>query len=634
MEINEALIIIFLMGLSVPLFSYHIFLLAKTARKINYYFAVFSILYSIYIVLFSAIPQTSLIGTSVFQLVPIVKLLVVLGIIYSYYGIIRYGFKIKFSLLTNIYYGIITLAALGWLLFVISRWNYPMRISNLAMEICIQLLLLSFYAVLLYAMFNSKKENKKAIYVVLTCVLALFLTLSILSYVFPYLEMFRYFLIYIPIVLYIYSFYIFNAFVKYESIQEEEYEEERQETVEKLLVAQEENREADKKADKENDLSADTDSQEKINIAFTQELKKNAEHYNGIDNAVPLTASLQEEIFLYAKPNEFDDFIQALFTFIYNTKNCSSQYNMKIECGNENIFLSCGDFSLSAGDKSLNMEKMRLIQLKKSAEQLGGTLSLIKNQENGGMIVRLKFPCLTEGANDDTKVLSFKEGLPTVLLATDSADSLYFFSDIFYDKYNLVAVSSSEDVIEKLVADKYFCLICAMSSDVQAQDVYYAVENQPALSAVPILMLVNEHQSYLELKNYRQFSTVEWINPVEADVIIQELESLRLKIKQTQTRNIEAIDNKMNSAPLENGEKGNKKSVMTQKEFDEKALLYGLTNNEKVVTVLLLHGLEYREIAAKTKASMDKVLAITEAIYRKTGATSKIELIDLFLKNS
>jgi DNA-binding NarL/FixJ family response regulator len=117
-------------------------------------------------------------------------------------------------------------------------------------------------------------------------------------------------------------------------------------------------------------------------------------------------------------------------------------------------------------------------------------------------------------------------------------------------------------------------------------------------------------------------------------VIIQELESLRLKIKQTQTRNIEAIDNKMNSAPLENGEKGNKKSVMTQKEFDEKALLYGLTNNEKVVTVLLLHGLEYREIAAKTKASMDKVLAITEAIYRKTGATSKIELIDLFLKNS
>ena len=62
------------MGLSVPLFSYHIFLLAKTARKINYYFAVFSILYSIYIVLFSAIPQTSLIGTSVFQLIPMIKL--------------------------------------------------------------------------------------------------------------------------------------------------------------------------------------------------------------------------------------------------------------------------------------------------------------------------------------------------------------------------------------------------------------------------------------------------------------------------------------------------------------------------------------------------------------------------------
>ncbi|MBQ2294727.1 MAG: hypothetical protein II258_05025, partial [Spirochaetales bacterium] len=277
MEINEALIIIFLMGLSVPLFSYHIFLLAKTARKINYYFAVFSILYSIYIVLFSAIPQTSLIGTSVFQLIPMIKLFVVLGIIYSYHGIIRYGFKIKFPLIMSIYYGIIALGSLTWLLFVISRWNYPMTISNLAMEICIQILLLSFYVVLLYFMFNSKKEEKKSLYIILTCVMALFLMLSILSYVFPYLEMFRYFLIYIPIVLYVYSFYIFNMFVKYESLQEEEYEEERQETVEKLLVAQEKS--ADNNKSKVHD-NLNTDPEMKINIPFTEELQKNIEHYN------------------------------------------------------------------------------------------------------------------------------------------------------------------------------------------------------------------------------------------------------------------------------------------------------------------------------------------------------------------
>ena len=49
---------------------------------------------------------------------------------------------------------------------------------------------------------------------------------------------------------------------------------------------------------------------------------------------------------------------------------------------------------------------------------------------------------------------------------------------------------------------------------------------------------------------------------------------------------------------------------------------------------MLLHGFEYREIASKTKASMDKVLAITDAIYRKTGTSSKIELIDLFLRNA
>ena len=73
---------------------------------------------------------------------------------------------------------------------------------------------------------------------------------------------------------------------------------------------------------------------------------------------------------------------------------------------------------------------------------------------------------------------------------------------------------------------------------------------------------------------------------------------------------------------------------MTQKEFDEKALLYGLTNNEKVVTVLLLNGLEYREIAAKTKVSVDRILTLTNSIYRKTGTASKIELIDLFLKGN
>ena len=631
MEINEALIIIFLMGLSVPLFSYHIFLLAKTARKINYYFAVFSILYSIYIVLFSAIPQTSLIGTSVFQLIPMIKLFVVLGIIYSYHGIIRYGFKIKFPLIMSIYYGIIALGSLTWLLFVISRWNYPMTISNLAMEICIQILLRSFYVVLLYFMFNSKKEEKKSLYIILTCVMALFLMLSILSYVFPYLEMFRYFLIYIPIVLYVYSFYIFNMFVKYESLQEEEYEEERQETVEKLLVAQEKS--ADNNKSKVHD-NLNTDPEMKINIPFTEELQKNIEHYNSINKAVPLNASLQEEILLHAKRSSFDDFIHSLFTFIYNTKNCSQQYNLKIECGNENIFLSCGDFLLSAGDKSLNMEKMRLIQLKKSTEELGGTLSLIKNQENGGMIMRLKFPCLNETDSEDTKVIPFKEGLPTVLLVTDSADSLCFFSNIFCDKYNLISVSVIEDVEQKLISGDFFCLICALSSDGQAQEVYYTIDNQPAFSALPILMLVNEHQSYLELKNYRQFKTVEWVNPVEADVIMAELEALQLKMEQTRTRNIEAIDNKMNFAPQEDGKVNDKKSIITQKMFDEKVQLYGLTNNEKVITVLLLHGFEYREIASKTKASMDKVLAITDAIYRKTGTSSKIELIDLFLRNA
>lgn len=631
MEMNEALIVIFLMGLSVPLFSYHIFLLAKTARKINYYFAVLSILYAIYIVLFSAIPQTSLIGTNFFQLIPIIKLFVVLGIIYSYHGVIRFGFRMKFPLVTGIYYGIISAGSLGWLLFAISRWNYPMPISNLAMEICIKILLLSFYSVLLYSMFNSRQEGKKSIYIVLTCVLAFFLLLSILSYVFAYLEMFRYFCAYIPVVLYIYSFYIFNAFVKYESIQEEEYEEERQETVEKLLVAQE-------KADNGNENKAlidnvEVDPDAKINIPFTEELRKNIEHYNNISKAIPLNASLQEQIFLHAKRSVFDDFIHSLFTFIYNTKNCSSEYNLKIECGSENIFLSCGDFQLSAGDKSLNMEKMRLIQLKKSTEELGGTLSLIKNQETGGMIMRLRFPCLNEEAGDDTKIIPFKEGLPTVLLATDSADSLCFFSNIFYDKYNLVTVSSADDVAAKLSDGKFLCLICAMSSDNRTQEIYYAVDNQPSFSDLPILMIVNEHQTYLELKNYRQFTTKEWINPVEADQIISELDNLQVKIEQSQTRNIEAIDNKIESAPAEVGEKADKKEAMTQKQFDEKASLYGLTNNEKVVTVLLLHGLEYREIAAKTKSSLDKILAITNAVYRKTGANSKIELIDLFMKN-
>ncbi len=628
---NEALIVIFLMGLSVPLFSYHIFLLAKTARKINYYFAVLSILYAIYIVLFSAIPQTSLIGTNFFQLIPIIKLFVVLGIIYSYHGVIRFGFRMKFPLVTGIYYGIISAGSLGWLLFAISRWNYPMPISNLAMEICIKILLLSFYSVLLYSMLNSRQEGKKSIYIVLTCVLAFFLLLSILSYVFAYLEMFRYFCAYIPVVLYIYSFYIFNAFVKYESIQEEEYEEERQETVEKLLVAQE-------KADNGNENKAlidnvEVDPDAKINIPFTEELRKNIEHYNNINKAIPLNASLQEEIFLHAKRSVFDDFIHSLFTFIYNTKNCSSEYNLKIECGSENIFLSCGDFQLSAGDKSLNMEKMRLIQLKKSTEELGGTLSLIKNQETGGMIMRLRFPCLNEEAGDDTKIIPFKEGLPTVLLVTDSADSLCFFSNIFYDKYNLVTVSSADDIVAKLSDGKFLCLICAMSSDNRTQEIYYAVDNQPSFSDLPILMIVNEHQTYLELKNYRQFTTKEWINPVEADEIISELDNLQVKIEQSQTRNIEAIDNKIESAPAEVGEKADKKAAMTQKQFDEKASLYGLTNNEKVVTVLLLHGLEYREIAAKTKSSLDKILAITNAVYRKTGANSKIELIDLFMKN-
>lgn len=629
MEMNEALIVIFLMGLSVPLFSYHIFLLAKTARKINYYFAVLSIIYSIYIVLFSAIPQTSLIGTSFFQLIPIIKLFVVLGIIYSYHGIIRCGFRMKFPLLTGIYYAIISAGSLGWLLFAVSRWNYPMPISNLAMEICIKILLLSFYGVLLYSMFNCRQEGKKSIYIVLTCVLAFFLLLSILGYVLPYLEMFRYFSAYIPVVLYIYSFYIFNSFVKYESLQEEEYEEERQETVEKLLVAQE--KANPRSENKVSDSNIDSDA--KINIPFTEELRKNIEHYNNINKAIPLSASLQEEIFLHAKRSVFDDFIHSLFTFIYNTKNSSSEYNLKIECGSENIFLSCGDFLLSAGDKSLNMEKMRLIQLKKSTEELGGTLSLIKNQETGGMIMRLKFPCLSEESGDDTKVIPFREGLPTVLLATDSADSLCFFSNIFYDKYNLVTASSAEDVEAKLSDGKFLCLICAMSSDGRAQEIYYSVDNQPSFSDVPVLMIVNEHQTYLELKNYRQFTTKEWINPVEADDIIAELEALQVKTAQSQGRNIEAIDSKMDSAPAETGGKTDKKTAMTQKQFDEKSLQYGLTNNEKVVTVLLLHGLEYREIAAKTKSSLDKILAITNAVYRKTGTTSKIELIDLFMKN-
>jgi DNA-binding CsgD family transcriptional regulator len=151
---------------------------------------------------------------------------------------------------------------------------------------------------------------------------------------------------------------------------------------------------------------------------------------------------------------------------------------------------------------------------------------------------------------------------------------------------------------------------------------------------MPILMLVNKHQSYLELKNYRQFNTVEWVNPVEANVIMAELEALQVKLEQTRTRNIEAIDNKMNFAPQEDGKVNDKKSLITQKMFDEKVQLYGLTNNEKVITVLLLHGFEYREIASKTKASMDKVLAITDSIYRKTGTSSKIELIDLFLRNT
>lgn len=639
METSQILLIMFLMGLTVPLFSYHIFLLIKTGQKINYYFAIFAIINAIYIMIFSDIPTLSLSGTKTLYFLPIFELFLILGLLYSLYEMVKQNTVLKMEYIIKIYYSIIGLALFVFIVYLIARWNHLDHLNDFSMAALLcNILLLSFLIVLLFHLFHIPESP--LIYKITLLIMVTFLTASILGYFLPYFFAFKNFFFHIPIVLYLLSFYLFHKYVKYE-IPQENNTPSQGETTNKIIhftPKEEAKPETDLKAEEtisknKTELPPKKEKEEeRINIHFSEELRNKTQIYNHIKNVTKIKKNLIENIYLHAKKTDFDDFIHALFTFIYNTPAVQEELNLKMNMDGDFVFLSCGEFQMTAGDRSLNMEKVRLTQLKKTTEQLGGFLTLTKNGETNGIIFRIKFPIVN--SNETSEKINTPSALndnPYLLLAVNNQDTYRYLSKLLTENYNLIQEYETEGVIQALTTKKYpfLAVVIAMHQDDENQELYYSIERLPQFSDIPLLIIANQHQNYLDLKNYRLYSTVELIRPIDQKELIEKIHGIREKIRNNKNRNIHKIGDKIENS--ESDENSQKKSSFLQ-QFEEKASFYLLTNKEKMIVLFLLKGMEYKQIVQKTNLSMENILKSIDKIYDKTGVNSKIELIDLFVR--
>ncbi len=615
---SRILFILFTSSITIPVLFYHIIALIKTSEQINLQICILAIGFTLYSLFFSVFPELYF-TPSILYYGLIFEIITTMILLYGFHYLCSKEKKEQKVLIgLEISGGFSVLFAL--FILSIGKNSFFSGTERISLAFFLQILI-TLYLIYLFV------RNRKYIsfFISFTLIIFSFFTcMAIIGHIIPVLSIFKNQIIHLPIILYTLSLSVIARYIPY-TINENY----------KLLV----DNTTEKKPDiapvavppevkKELPAVKKIIIEEQIeDIDFSKILKNKINIYNELpDTFLKIEKAIKPGVIITAKKSEIESFIHTTLSFIRKCKNSGKTPFITLTANDSVFYMTSGDFIMDPTDRSLNMDKVRLTEIKKSAEVLEGKLTINKSAEKDSLIIRIKFENKIELIENNITSDLNNNKAESIIIATDNKDTYNYIFEMYKDRFNTIQVESHIQLIEKLVnRDKPSIIVTAMNDDNSNEELFYKLEKIKEFSNVPIIIISNKTPKYIDLKNYRLIQPEFILRPIDRMELMEITEKIFSKLNKHKERNIQKIENKIEKTD-------NDDTTGFSAQFDEKCSFFLMNEREKKIVLFLLKGMEYKDIALKINQNTDVLIKEIDSIFMKTGVSSRIELIDLFIK--
>lgn len=373
---------------------------------------------------------------------------------------------------------------------------------------------------------------------------------------------------------------------------------------------------------------------------------------------------IEENVLIKADPNAIDRIVNNLIENAIKFSNTGGNIEIKLESNDDKICFSVKDSGIGISPEfqkkifepyyQINHKKnglqgmgLGLPIVKKVVDSLGGQIQIDSiPDESPGTTISITFSRYTLAENrvplanpiqvkplnyniehfviTDTPYLSNKS---SILLIEDNQAMVKFLQKRLSNKYNVFCALDGGEALKKL---HYLSVIPDLIlSDIMMDKMdgfafAKAISEQEAYNHIPLIFLSAKSTPSDKLKGLR-LGAIDLIQkPFSFEVLNQKIETVLQTIKK-QKRAI--LNLSISNLKALNNPETDQTDVASSK-FDKTCKLFRFTNREIEIVKSIIKGYTYKMIGETLFISEKTVAKHSENIFRKIGASNKVELIN------
>jgi signal transduction histidine kinase/DNA-binding NarL/FixJ family response regulator len=379
---------------------------------------------------------------------------------------------------------------------------------------------------------------------------------------------------------------------------------------------------------------------------------------------IELQENIENNLLVKADPVSINRIVMNLIENGIKFSGDASTIEIFLKRNNEKIIFAVKDFGMGISPemhKKVFEPYYQIAQEKKSVQGMGLGLPIVKKiiqalhgeikvesnpKKSPGTIISIILNRYKLKVNDQPVVnpgqaqsLSYHIGTfdltdntylpnrPSILIIEDNQSMLNFLSNKLRNKYNAFCTINGVEALKKLhglsvIPD--LILSDIMMDKMDGFAFAKAIAEQDAYNHIPIIFLSAKSTPSDKLKGLR-LGAIDLIQkPFSFEVLNQKIETVLENIRKQKRALLKATISNLKS--LDNSETD--LADIASSKFDQTCKVYRFTNREKEIVRSIVKGYTYKMIGETLFISEKTVAKHSENIFRKIGASNKVELIN------
>lgn len=363
-------------------------------------------------------------------------------------------------------------------------------------------------------------------------------------------------------------------------------------------------------------------------------------------------SKIEKDIFIKADPYAIDRIINNLYDNVLKYTDPKGKINIELQIVDDNIKFTIKDNGIGISSDKIDLIFLPYWQLsnqKRNIDGIGIGLHIVKkivDSLNGEITVESELGngttftiILPQHKNKvvDTKNINVSQPISrsiikkvedttydksknTILIVEDNSDLLFYMKIELEEFYNIFVAENGLEAIEKIKQiEKLDMIISDIMMDKMAGDMFLEeIKKNKDINDIPFIFITAKSTSIEKTAGINQGAIAYLTKPFD----IEELKAIIHSIFKNRELQIEKLKEDLISLLNSKG-KNNLKPDSIENIFSK----YKITDAEKNICLLLMQGMQNKEIAVKLKLSESYVGKKISEILKKTFSSNRVELI-------